>query len=391
MKILLLAPQPFYQDRGTPLAVNLVLQALSRRGEQVDVVTYHEGRDVTYDHITIHRIPRLPFIRRIRPGFSWKKVICDILMLGQLLPMIAKKRYHMIYAIEESVFMALFLWWWVKVPYIYDMDSSLAQQMTDRFPLLKPLAPLLHSLEGLAVKNAKAVIPMCDELAGVAEQHGPERVLVLRDISLLEDIEHQEPAKLKVELGIRGLLLMYIGNLETYQGIDLLLASFALVLQQTAVADLVIIGGEAADIQKYQRRARHLDIHRKVYFLGPKPVTDLAANLAAADVLISPRIKGSNTPMKLYSYLHSGKAVLATDLPTHTQILDRQVAMLAAPVPDAFSQGLLSLIKDEALRVQLGRAGKRVVEEQYNFVAFQENLQSLFDWLEEQRSPCKGR
>jgi glycosyltransferase involved in cell wall biosynthesis len=128
-----------------------------------------------------------------------------------------------------------------------------------------------------------------------------------------------------------------------------------------------------------------------VHFLGPKPVTDLAANLAAADVLISPRIKGSNTPMKLYSYLHSGKAVLATDLPTHTQILDRQVAMLAAPVPDAFSQGLLSLIKDEALRVQLGRAGTRVVEEQYNFVAFQENLQSLFDWLEEQRSPCKGR
>jgi glycosyltransferase involved in cell wall biosynthesis len=391
MKILLLAPQPFYQDRGTPLAVNLVLQALSRRGEQVDVVTYHEGKDVIYDHITIHRIPRLPFMRRIRPGFSWKKVICDLLMLGQLLPMIAQKRYHMIYAIEESVFMALFLWWWFKVPYIYDMDSSLAQQMTDRFPLLKPLAPLLQSLEGLAVKNAKVVIPMCDALAGVAEQHGPERVVVLRDISLLEDIEHQEPAKLKVELGIRGLLLMYIGNLEAYQGIDLLLASFALVLQQTAVADLVIIGGEAADIQKYQRRARHLDIHRKVHFLGPKPVTDLAANLAAADVLISPRIKGSNTPMKLYSYLHSGKAVLATNLPTHTQILDRQVAMLAAPVPEAFAQGLLSLMGDKTLREELGIAGKRLVEEQYSSVAFRENLHSLFDWLEEQRSQCKER
>jgi glycosyltransferase involved in cell wall biosynthesis len=305
--------------------------------------------------------------------------------------MITKKRYHMIYAIEESVFMALFLWWWFKIPYIYDMDSSLAQQMIDRFPLLKPLASFLHGLEGLAVKNAKAVLPVCDALAGVAEQHGPERVVVLRDISLLEDIAHQEPAELKVELGIHGLLLMYVGNLEAYQGIDLLLESFALVLQQSVAADLVIIGGEAADIQKYQRRSRRLGIHRKVHFLGPKPVTHLAAYLATADVLISPRIKGSNTPMKLYSYLYSGKAVLATALLTHTQILDHQVAMLAAPVPEAFAQGLLSLMGDKTLREQLGIAGKRLVEEQYSSVAFQEIVHGLFDWLEEQRSQCKER
>ena len=44
--------------------------------------------------------------------------------------------------------------------------------------------------------------------------------------------------------------------------------------------------------------------------------------LLAADVLVSPRLKGLNTPMKIYSYLDSGSAVLATRLRTHTQVLD---------------------------------------------------------------------
>ena len=48
MQVLVLAPQPFYQDRGTPIAVNMVLQALSERGAHVDLVTYHEGRDIQH-------------------------------------------------------------------------------------------------------------------------------------------------------------------------------------------------------------------------------------------------------------------------------------------------------------------------------------------------------
>ena len=81
MRILLLAPQPFYEDRGTPIAVALVLKVLSERGARVDVVTYHEGRDVDLAHVALHRIPRLPFVRGIRPGLSWKKLVCDVFVL----------------------------------------------------------------------------------------------------------------------------------------------------------------------------------------------------------------------------------------------------------------------------------------------------------------------
>jgi glycosyltransferase involved in cell wall biosynthesis len=189
---------------------------------------------------------------------------------------------------------------------------------------------------------------------------------------------------MKKELGIDGLMLMYVGNLEPYQGIDLLLESFALVLKATEKADLVIIGGHVSDIRQYEKKAHHLGIQRRVHFCGPRPLEHLGEYLAEADILVSPRISGNNTPMKLYSYLDSGTAIVATALPTHTQLLDGQVAMLAEPSPKAFSEAMLRLIEDENLRQKLGHAGEKLVEEHYSYRVFREKLTGLFDWLETQ-------
>src|SRR5688572_23225470 len=128
MKVLLLAPEPFYEDRGTPIAVALILRGLSERGDQVDVVTYHQGTEVNYEHITVHRICKIPFIKNVRPGFSWKKIVCDLFLFAKTLQLVSGKRFDLIHAVEESVFMALALKWIYKIPYVYDMDSSLAQQ-----------------------------------------------------------------------------------------------------------------------------------------------------------------------------------------------------------------------------------------------------------------------
>lgn len=65
MKILLLTPPPFYQDRGTPIAVDLVLKVLSERGDSIDVLTFHEIRDAAYPQVSIYRIPAWPFFRNI--------------------------------------------------------------------------------------------------------------------------------------------------------------------------------------------------------------------------------------------------------------------------------------------------------------------------------------
>lgn len=190
------------------------------------------------------------------------------------------------------------------------------------------------------------------------------------------------PNNLRRQFGITDHLILYVGNLEPYQGIDLLLESFSLALKKQAEADLVIIGGEPADIQMYRCKSQSLSIENRVHWLGARPVEDLPNYLSQADILVSPRIKGVNTPMKLYSYLGSGKATLVTDLPTHTQLVDETVAVVAAPEPESFAKGMLCLIKNAQLRNRLGQAGQKLIQENFSYTAFRDRLNSLYDWLE---------
>jgi glycosyltransferase involved in cell wall biosynthesis len=180
----------------------------------------------------------------------------------------------------------------------------------------------------------------------------------------------------------REIVVMYVGNLETYQGVDLLLESFALVWRQTQDVRLVIIGGTADHIESYQRKSVELGIDEGVDFLGPRPVNRLSEFLSKADILVCPRTKGINTPMKLFSYLHSAKPVLATNLPTHTQVLNSDIAMLADPSPEPFAEALMLLLKDEQRRLELGRSAREFIEARHTYKVFREELNRLFDWLQ---------
>lgn len=93
-----------------------------------------------------------------------------------------KTPYTLVHAVEESVFIALFLKAVYGIPYIYDMDSSLALQVTEKWKLLKPLYPVLSVFEKLAVKYSLAVAPVCDSLGIIAEKYGAKSMVVLRDI-----------------------------------------------------------------------------------------------------------------------------------------------------------------------------------------------------------------
>lgn len=380
MKVLFLAPQPFYQERGTPIAIERLLKALSQHGEQVDVLTYHEGADVDYPGVKLHRTTRALFIHNIRPGFSWKKLLTNVFLLIRAFRFVTRDRYQLVHAVEEAVFIALALKLIFKVPYVYDMDSSLSEQMIESRPFLKPLAPLLRWAEGQAIRHAKAVVPVCEALADLALSHRPEKVALLPDISLLEPSD-DAVEDIRAELGIRQTLLMYVGNLERYQGIDLLLESFALARSDEAAADLVVIGGDAENIAKYRQQCEEYGIAERVHFVGPRPIERLAAYLEQADILVSPRVKGNNTPMKIYSYLDSGKAVLATKLSTHTQLLTDEVSVLAEPRPAPFAAAMVDLIADPALRQRLGAAGKELIARDYTVAAFEERVYQIYDWL----------
>jgi glycosyltransferase involved in cell wall biosynthesis len=317
-------------------------------------------------------------VRDIRPGFSLQKLACDAVMLGKVLALVRRGRYDLVHAVEESAFMALAARRLFGVPYVYDMDSGLARQMVDKFPLLGRVRRLLDACEARAVRGSLGTLAVCKSLEERARAcHPGGLVACIEDVSLLAD-SHGAANDLPAD---DRPLVMYVGNLQPYQGIDLLLAAFARTLPEVPAARLVVIGGDAAAIDRYRRLCTEQGIGESVHFAGPRPVEQLAAYLRRATVLVSPRIHGDNTPMKVYSYLDSGRAVLATRLPTHTQVLTDDIACLVAPEPEAMARGLVDLLRDEVRRERLAAAARELAQRELTRQAFERKLLHFYDQI----------
>src|SRR5690606_40331827 len=98
--------------------------------------------------------------------------------------------------------------------------------------------------------------------------------VVLHDISQLDD-QPSTDIDLKGQLGIAGTLLLYGGNLEGYQGIELLLDGFRLALKECSDLYLAVAGGNDDDLRQYSQRSAAAALLANVCFLGRKPIREL--------------------------------------------------------------------------------------------------------------------
>lgn len=395
MNILVLAPHPFFQNRGTPIAVKLLLTALSENGHRVDVLTFPEGQDVSLPNVTIIRLRKTFGIDGVPIGFSLKKVFYDILLFLRMLALLRATRYDLIHAVEESAFIAIAGKILYKTPYVFDMDSSIPDQIFEKYPALRLTHRVLRRIERIMIRQSVFVVAVCESLAKIARNSKVEsRVAILEDVPLFATREEGRPLGIAEARGIPGAVVMYVGNLEAYQGIDLLLESFRIAHARDGRNHLVIVGGAEADIARYTKMASALGIGGHVHFLGPKPVEELPKYLAEADILVSPRTRGENTPMKIYSYMLSGKPILATRMTTHTQVLNDDNAVLADPVPGPFADALSELLGDAGKRESIGRRAILDIEERYSFKAYRGKLSRVYGVIAQDlgitMEPCRA-
>jgi glycosyltransferase involved in cell wall biosynthesis len=382
MKILVLAPQPFYEERGTLIATDLLVRALCERGDQVDLLTFHLGANRRRPNLRIHRIRPWPRPRSVPPGLSVAKVWCDVFLAARTLQMARAGDYDLIHAVEEAGFIAMVVGRLLTIPFVLDMDSSMTVQIVDRYRWVRPARGLLDWLETLPMRRAIAAVPMCEELAVRARRYCRGTVHVLHDVSLISDPQGAGGEDIRWQLHLDGPIVQYIGNLEPYQGIALLLHAFNRVAATHPSVALVMIGGKSSDIAKYRRMANDLGLAERAYFLGPRPVGQLSHFMRQADLLVSPRIQGTNTPMKIYSYLDSGTPIVATNLPAHTQVLSPNEAALVAPDPDSLARAIQHLLERPEERQRLAANARELARSLYSWNTFRTNVETIFGELE---------
>ena len=324
MKILMVAPQPFFINRGTPLAVKNLCVVLGGSGHSIDLLTSHIGGGIPLPGTRIIRVGGLPF-SRMGAGFSWKKPLLDVAIALKMFVLVRSNNYDVVHCIEESAYIASIFRHWLGCPFVYDVDSSIPAQLSEKGGISAALAPLARGFETFALNKCLCAVTVCSALTEIVKRHAPGApVFQIEDPPMIDEQRYTELeiAGLKRELQAADRkIVLYIGNFESYQGVELLMKSFAAGGEKIFPAILVIIGGSAEDVESKRRLAKRLGIADRVKFTGLLPPEQTGIYLEAADVLVSPRLKGDNTPMKIYTYMASGTAILATDLFTHTQVL----------------------------------------------------------------------
>jgi len=394
MKALIIAPQPFFSPRGTPFSVYYRTLVTAELGVEVDLLTYGEGQDVDIPGLRIIRIPRFSFLGNVKVGPSLLKLFLDVFVMVWTLCLLIWNRYDFVHAHEEAIFFCRFLKPLFRFKLVYDMHSSLPQQLTNfQFTTSRLLIGIFKRLEEMCVQAADAIITICPDLANYVNSlihNGHKHFLIENSIF--------DPIKIKSansdfcpgtsnsdEKPLNCLqnkrLVVYAGTLEPYQGIDLLIGGFRDVVDKRPDAFLLIVGGTKSQVEHYSTLAQNYGLGPYTLFTG-RVSQFLARHYSRlASVLVSPRSEGTNTPLKIYEQLASGIPLVATNIYSHTQVLNNDVAILVEPAPEALARGIIAALDSNGNGHQIRANAQHFYEQNYSRPVYEQKMRRLLELL----------
>jgi glycosyltransferase involved in cell wall biosynthesis len=378
MRILMIAPLPFFQPRGAAFQVYHRAQVLGEMGHEVHLVVYHVGEDVNLRNVQIYRTWSLPFIKRVKVGPSAAKFPLDTLVFVKSLSLLLRHRYDCLHThLEAGLFGAIFARL-ARIPHVYDMHDDLAETLaSSKFTRQRLLIRLMRGVVATTLRSADSVIIVYPELQNTVNALAPGKPTVLIHNTAVMVGESETPnaeveasrinlLRQELKLPEGGPVLLYTGTFEAYQGLDGTLDSIPQVLSHIPDATYVLVGGLPEQIDALRDRARRLGVEHAVRLPGRRSPLEMPTYMALADVLLSPRSAGTNTPLKVFTYLEAGKPILATNIHSNTQILTADVALLVNYSADSLARGAIALLSDASLCSRLSQNARQLAKQYSN-------------------------
>ena len=394
MKILMVAPQPFFTPRGTPFSVYYRIWVACELGHEVDLLTYGQGKKVEVPGCRVVRIPAFRWLGPVGVGPSLRKLFLDLFMMAWTVALLVRRRYDVVHAHEEAVFWCR----WLKPVFgfrlVYDMHSSLPQQLHNfQFTKSRALHWLFDRLEKSALEQADAVITICPALTEYVARITETDKLVLIENSLHDvvrlastdgDCAGQIPEGDRLNAVDEWLrsrhperVIAYAGTLEVYQGIDMLLEAFSRVAEQVPLSGLLVVGGSPKEVEHFRGLAEKLALTDAVHFTGQLPQAEAQRLVTIAGVAVSPRITGNNAPMKIYQLMAEGITIVATRIESHTQILNDDLAILSNVGTGELADAMMRALSDREGARAMGRRAQQWYREQYSKTAYTTKMRKL--------------
>ncbi len=355
-RILMIAPTPFFADRGCHVRIFEETRALQELGNRVTICTYHLGRDLP--GLEIHRTMNVPWYGKLEAGPSLHKLYLDLLLLFKSLSVARKFRPHLIHAhLHEGVALGYVVGRLLGLPVIGDFQGSLTGELRGHgFLGGNPLAfSLLLGSERLVDRLPDAVVTSSSRVADeLREKFGVKEVVVALDGVDTEEFRPGLPyddLPLRIPTGRK--VVVYLGLLTRYQGLDCLLETIPLVLEEFEKAHFLVMG--YPNVERYRRRAEELGVTDHVTFTGRIDYGEAPRYLGVGDVAVSPKVAETESNGKLCNYMACGLATVAFDTPVNREILGGWGVYARLGEAASLAEAILGLLGDEEEARELGR------------------------------------
>jgi len=382
LRVAMVAACPFPCPRGTPVRIQRLAEFLTRRGHEVEVITYHLGFSEETLPFPVHRIPALRTYRKLSAGPTYQKLfLLDPLLAYRVWKCLSERRFDIIHAHHfEGLLAALPAKLLTNLPLIFDVHTLLESELV-QYGLGLPKRVKLRVgafLDGCLPRVADSVIAVTDTIREKLLDSGvldPRKVTVVTNGVEFEAF--QVNGRFAAE-GKNGKRLVFAGNLAAYQGIDLLLKAFRRIVEMRPDARLLLLTMSSFD--RYERLARELGVRQKIDVVNVE-FNQLPYQLARADIALNPRVDCDGIPQKLLNYMAAGKPIVSFSSSAKT--LEDGVTGVAVRDGDisAFARAAVKLLEDEKLALRLGENARRAARELYSWERSAELAEAVYERL----------
>lgn len=383
--ILMILPQDFMAYHGSGIQVRNRITAILETGYySIDLLLLPYGEDIQMKQLQLIRVPHLPLSsHHIRIGPSFKKFLYDIILTLFAFKHVNQKRYQLVYTHEEAGLIGALIRKYIGIPHIYEMHSFLPQGMCNYGACQENdvIFRFTRMVESFILKYSSHVIAISPDIKRQSLELQPNTpISVIENCFIEGEIEanpNKQIAFQKFYNPDKRPLVVYTGNMSEFQGVDILLESIRYVKDHIKNVLFLIVGLSDEEIDVCYQWAKKHHVSEHIFPENRKPIEDIPSILKIADCLVSPRKSGSNTPYKLYSYMASGKPIVATRLQSHlTAVTDKEV-FLVEPEPKDMARGIQLALTDKELARQKAYYARELYYQKFSWNAFRTNVQQI--------------
>ena len=383
--ILMIAPTPFFADRGCHVRILEEAKALQKLGNKVTIYTYGLGRDIS--GIDIRRSIKFPWYNKLSAGPSWHMFYIDPILGIKCIFGILKEKPDVIHAhLHEGATIAYFAKILrPKTPIIFDYQGSLTQELIDHKFIKKEgiLERFMHFLEDRINRMANLIITSSTNSTKQLISNfkiDNKKVFTITDGVNSDEIypgEDKLNIREKFEIPESKKIIIYVGVLNKYQGIDLLLETIS-ILKEKEVSEKIHFLIVGFPEKSYIEMSEKLQISNLITFTGKIDYDKVPDYLRAADIAITPKISQTEANLKVFSYMAAGIPTVCFDNSVNREILRDLGVYAKLGEKESLVEVIVNLVNKPEKIEKLGKKSREAAIRKYSWKSVAEKLVEVY-------------